>query len=365
MSPARYLMVGGFLGAGKTTALLQLAHRLQQRGLRVGLITNDQSIGLVDTELADAGGFAVEEITGGCFCCRFDDLTEAAVRLKAKASPDVFLAEPVGSCTDLVATVAFPLRRSFGSAYSVAPYSVLIDPALVRSNFDLDGAANFSEKVRYIYAKQLEEAEVLVVNKCDLLERKQLDELTTRLRSRFPRRPVFAISARQGAGIDEWLDHLLRTSPTAQAAMEVDYDAYAEGEALLGWLNGAATLSGPPFDGNELLLALAGGIAKHLAAADVEIAHLKMTLTADDALAALNQVRTATAAELSQALPASISSGELILNLRAEADPALLRDVITRVLDTTVAQRNLRAALSHLETFRPGRPTPTHRLAGV
>src|SRR5690554_4272463 len=65
---ADYIMVGGFLGAGKTTALLRLAEYLTARGRRVGLITNDQSSGLVDTALVDARGYPVQEITGGCFC---------------------------------------------------------------------------------------------------------------------------------------------------------------------------------------------------------------------------------------------------------------------------------------------------------
>src|SRR2546422_8376293 len=70
MPDARYIMIGGFLGAGKTTAMLRLARKLAGDGLRVGLITNDQSSGLVDTTLARASGLPVEEITGGCFFCR-------------------------------------------------------------------------------------------------------------------------------------------------------------------------------------------------------------------------------------------------------------------------------------------------------
>jgi G3E family GTPase len=68
-------MVGGFLGAGKTTALLRLAQHLTAQGRRVALITNDQSYGLVDTVRVRAHGFPAEEVTGGCFCCRFDSLT--------------------------------------------------------------------------------------------------------------------------------------------------------------------------------------------------------------------------------------------------------------------------------------------------
>ena len=78
MSKARYIMIGGFLGAGKTTAILKLAEHLSASGQTVGLITNDQSVGLVDTTMLASHGFAVEEITGGCFCCRFNSLMDAA-----------------------------------------------------------------------------------------------------------------------------------------------------------------------------------------------------------------------------------------------------------------------------------------------
>ncbi|HSW48560.1 MAG TPA: GTP-binding protein, partial [Bryobacteraceae bacterium] len=73
---AEYIMAGGFLGAGKTTLLLRLAEHLTARGRKVGLITNDQSSGLVDSVLAGARGFPVEEVAGGCFCCRFDTLIQ-------------------------------------------------------------------------------------------------------------------------------------------------------------------------------------------------------------------------------------------------------------------------------------------------
>jgi len=63
-----FLLVGGFLGAGKTTALLRLARHLEAQGKRAAVIVNDQSTGLVDTALAAAAGFAVGEVTGGCFC---------------------------------------------------------------------------------------------------------------------------------------------------------------------------------------------------------------------------------------------------------------------------------------------------------
>ena len=99
----RYIMIGGFLGAGKTTAVAKLATRLSKQGLRVGLITNDQGRNLVDTAMLRSQGFATEEIPGGCFCCRFNSLVDAAEKLTAQSCPEVFIAEPVASFTDLLA----------------------------------------------------------------------------------------------------------------------------------------------------------------------------------------------------------------------------------------------------------------------
>jgi len=102
-------MIGGFLGAGKTTAVARLAERLTKQGLRVGLITNDQGVELVDTAMLRSRGFATEEIPGGCFCCRFSSLSDAAKRLTAATAPEVFVAEPVGTSLIFMVNVQWPL----------------------------------------------------------------------------------------------------------------------------------------------------------------------------------------------------------------------------------------------------------------
>src|SRR4051812_22665242 len=110
MEPVRLILVGGFLGAGKTTLLAQAASKLAAQGKRVGLITNDQAADLVDTEMLRRKGFNVGEVAGGCFCCRFEDLVNASDTLIASQKPDVLIGEPVGSCTDLAATVVQPIN---------------------------------------------------------------------------------------------------------------------------------------------------------------------------------------------------------------------------------------------------------------
>src|SRR5262249_31934138 len=232
-SRARYIMIGGFLGAGKTTSIARLAQRLIEQHLRVGLVTNDQGSELVDTAMLRSHGFATEEIRGGCFCCRFNSLLDASRKLTAATRPDVFLAEPVGSCTDLVATVTYPLRRIYAQDYAVAPLSVLVDPVRAARIFGLESGGRFSEKVVYIYRKQLEEADLIVINKADLLEGPRIERLRDWLKNEFPETEVQVISARVGLGLEDWFHRITANAQPAGEAMDVDYRIYAEGEALL------------------------------------------------------------------------------------------------------------------------------------
>src|ERR1041385_1346348 len=220
---ARYIMIGGFLGAGKTTAVGKLASQLTDQGHRVGLITNDQGRDLVDTAMLRSRGFATEEIPGGCFCCRFNSLVEAADRLTAATRPDVFIAEPVGSCTDLVATVTYPLRRIYGNNFAIAPLSVLVDPIRALRIFGLESGSRFSEKVLYIYRKQLEEADLIVINKTDLLEAGRLRVLEDALGSQFPGAEIVSVSARSNQGLEAWFERLTASEQRARTGMDVDY----------------------------------------------------------------------------------------------------------------------------------------------
>jgi len=371
---ARYVMIGGFLGAGKTTAVAGLARALEARGLKVGLITNDQSSGLVDTTLLASRGFAVEEIAGGCFCCRFASLSEAAERLTASVRPDVFIAEPVGSCTDLVATVSYPLRRIYGERFTIAPLSVLVDPARAMRVFGLAPGRAFSEKVVYVYLKQLEEADLIVVNKADRLTATDREKLTAALSERFPRAEVLVASALEGEGTETWFARLLAETGATAPTMALDYSTYAEGEALLGWLNATVRVSSASsgeaqgddtFDANAFLVDLAEHIRQSCATRDIEIAHLKATLDIGDAsgrLAALSLTATDGDIDLREALIDGVRGGELVVNLRAEAAPEVLHEATRAALDAAAAARGLVLAIEHEEHFRPAPPEPPHRV---
>src|SRR5437899_4172343 len=190
MKRLRFIMIGGFLGAGKTTTISRLAHFYINQGRRVGLVTNDQAQDLVDTNSLRAQGFPVEEVAGACFCCRFDDLISKVGRLQEGERPDVILAEPVGSCTDLVATVVQPLKDLYRSRFQVAPYAVLFKPSHGLRILRNESGAGFSPKAAYIFTKQLEEADAIVINRIDEMTPAAVDELVKLVEARYPGTPI-------------------------------------------------------------------------------------------------------------------------------------------------------------------------------
>ena len=366
MTKAQYVMVGGFLGAGKTTAIIQMARLLAKQNLTVGLITNDQSQGLVDTTMTSSTGFPVEEITGGCFCCKFDSLVSAADRLSKDKRPDVFLAEPVGSCTDLKATVDYPLRRMYGSDYWIAPLSVMVDPIRALRILNLEKGRSFSDKVTYIYNKQLEEADIIVINKIDLISTKRVQLLKKTIQEVFDPAHIVLMSARQGQGTQEWLEGINHSGSYKNMGLELDYDTYAEGEALLGWLNCTAQIEGiGQFDGNLFLLKLLNEVKHRVKSLDKEIAHLKVTLIPSENgqdIGVVNLVRNELDPEVSFHLKEKLNAGELILNLRAECDPEILHSVFMETCKSMENSERVKLIIEHIEFFKPGRPVPTHRL---
>ena len=362
-----YIMVGGFLGAGKTTAILRVAELLRARSRRIGLITNDQSTGLVDTSLLASHGFPVQEIAGGCFCCKFNSLVEAADRLTEDAKPDVFIAEPVGSCTDLRSTVSYPMQRLYGDNFQIAPLSVLADPIRAQRILGLRSGNRFSPKVIYIYEKQLEEADLVVINKSDLVNAAEIDELKGAVNARWPHVRVLAMSTRTGNGLEDWLAAITSERLVDSPAMDIDYDLYADGEALLGWLNLSATLTGPEFDGNSLLRDIADRLQDDLRGQVVDIGHLKMTLVPDEGpdIAVINLVHRDASAEMSHALTDSLTEGQLLLNLRAEGEPEQLQRDVAAALSAACAAVDVELRVQDVSAFRPSRPMPVHRLARV
>jgi len=371
MKQTRLILVGGFLGAGKTTLVAQATRRLVQRGKRVGLITNDQAANLVDTAILEAAGSPVCEVSGGCFCCRFEDLVSAMEDLVAAKNPDVLIGEPVGSCTDLSATVLQPIKDFYGDRFRVAPFSVLVDVKQVRAlerlraSLKRDDSARFPDNVMYIYEKQLEEADLIVLNKADLVPPEEVAEVEATLRREFTSAPILTLSALNGNGVDAWLEAILADRPSGRTITEVDYDTYAAGEAALGWLNAAIRLDADrEIRWEQFCTALVEGLHHDFQDLSAEIGHVKLHLTSGDGSLVANLTSNDGTPLLQGQLSRSTRQARLLLNARVHLDPPQLRSVVESRLHAT-AGPTIRLAIEDLQSFAPGRPEPKHRYERV
>ena len=362
MTEMRFIMIGGFLGAGKTTTIARLARAYQDRGLRVGIVTNDQASDLVDTHTLRSQGLQVGEVAGACFCCHFDELTATVEALGQDQRPDIVIAEPVGSCTDLVATVIQPLRGLHADEIDVAPYGVILKPSHGRRILRNESGSGFSPQAAYIFRKQLEEADFVIVNRIDELVEADVDELVALLEATCPGVPVVQMSARTGEGFDGLLDQLQQRGSFGRRILQLDYDIYAAGEAELGWLNSSMELTSPnPFSLDELLLEMVSHLLESLRSRSAEVAHLKVIGLADGSHGVANAISNELTPELSLRSDCRPSRANVIVNARVAIDPEVLQSMVQATVSAVCATRQVDVAWRQTQSFRPGRPVPTHR----
>ena len=365
MKRRKLILVGGFLGTGKTTLLRNAAQHLTQQGHRIALIANDQAPGLVDTGIFKQAGLAVGEIAGGCFCCKFDDLVGTAQSLIQAANPDIIMGEPVGSCTDLSATVLQPLKDRLAHQFDLAPFTVLIDAHRWRDALDQNPIKLLHPSARYIICKQLEEADIIVLNKIDQIPASEVHKLQDEMQNQFPNTPLLCMSALRGQGIAAWLELVEQRTPAGQKIADVDYDTYAEGEAVLGWLNATASLSPKePIDWGAWGLRLLEGLQQHFSSRSAEIAHIKtLMVSATNQSLSANLTSSEGKATLRGQLDAD-SPTTLVFNARVQVSPAELQAAIEEHIKVLCGE-TIQLQFTAMESLSPGRPQPVHRYATV
>ena len=342
------VVVGGFLGAGKTSLLLAASRELSRRGLKSAVILNDQGDALVDTSFAMLNGMTEREVTGGCFCCRFSELKSAIDDLR-QFSPDVIFAEPVGSCTDIAATILHPLSE-FTSEVRLTPFTVLVDPDRA-----LELLEPSSEKhLQFLFQKQLEEADLVCFNKSDVIQLPE--ELSNKFRSHRTRQ----LSAFGGQGVAAWLDEVMSGKLSAGSNyLDIDYEQYAQAEAALAWLNLSATII-PSFPASPaaILGPLLEAVDSNLTEAGIRIVHLKALIQSPSGFVKAAICKNGQEPMVEGALDASPALRHaLLINLRALGNADTVRGNVLQSL----SQAKYSIYDLEVSCFHPAAPVPERR----
>lgn len=191
-------VLSGFLGAGKTTLLNHVLNNRQ--GLRVAVIVNDMSEVNIDAELVRDGGAELSrteeklvEMSNGCICCTLrDDLLKEVSRLAAEDRFDYLLIESTGVSEPLPVAQTFSFAdeegRSLQNLTRLDTMVTLVDAANFLDHYeagealkerDLAMGEEDERTISDLFIDQVEFADVILINKTDLVPAVELKELRT------------------------------------------------------------------------------------------------------------------------------------------------------------------------------------------
>lgn len=350
-------IVGGFLGSGKTTLIKSACEILRLQSQVPGVITNDQAEGLVDTAFLKKTIPFVEEVSGSCFCCAYDSFINAVKNLVAQ-KVNIILAEPVGSCADISATVSQPVKDT-QKTINFMPFTVVADPeklanALATVNGGLHPAA------AYIVERQLAEADIILLNKCDLLDVKETASLVAKTLERYPEKQVLPISAKTGQGVPAWLGMLGAMRERGETIVEMDYDKYAEGEAALGWLNLRVKLTGKNTDWNQFARNLMQKLRDVFTNSNMAVAHVKIMLASAHGDIFAHLTKNSGNVDYSGEIR-DVDEAALLVNCRVESEPDKVLAEVKETLEFLCSHNHITMQIENCASLKPGRPNPVHR----
>ncbi len=366
MSKLNLFLVGGFLGSGKTTAIYQAAKIIQANGEKIGVITNDQGTQQVDTQFFQSQDIASEEVADGCFCCNYADLEDRIQSLQLNEHPNTIFAESVGSCTDLAATVINPLLKFNPDQYHVV-LSVFADIRLL-VQFLQGNKSLFYDNVNYIYEKQLEEADIIVVNKIDLLTEHQLKLAKELINAEFGNKTILYQNSLSPDSITNWLDVITNQFSNAalRTTLEIDYDIYGAGEAELAWLDEEVGIVANDNNAVAIGYLFMRKLYNKILTQNYPIGHLKFLM--DNGVNQHKVSFTSVAVNNLVIEPPVFDETDrmvILINARIQTTPETLKSIVDAAIIETESETNCKIIAYKLASFKPGYPKPTHRLVEV
>ena len=240
----------------------------------------------------------------------------------------------------------------------VYAYSVLVEPKRWIELSD----KNAPWSIKYLFDKQLQEADFIVITKLDTLKEEHANELLRNVAGKYPDSKVLGISARDGVGVEAWLTLVQATPPGEHWLKEIDYEKYAEAEAEMGWLNGLVTMTFPkPSDGKIICARMIEMLAHGIADRNCRIGHLKLLAVGPTGSVKVGLTQFGDKPGLEGAFIGPLSHLEVTVNIRATLSPGALSTILHDAVTHCAEFDNAETDIAAINTFRPGAPNPTYR----
>lgn len=282
MDKIRFMVVSGFLGAGKTTTMIALAEHMNKTFGETAIIANDLGANLVDTNLTQTSGCTVAEIASGCICYQMDNTVDQIRRLRDKDGAVFVMSDIPGCGVGALDHVYHRLATDNADEFTLSPFTVVVDPERLRMIMPERADINLPEELVYLLKLQLEEADLVVLNKADLLAPEDVERYVDFLHAACPDIPVLVISALQRTGIEE-LAEFITTHESALKNFSVrNNQEFADAEAKLTWYNRRLYLKtndGGKIDCNAVVDDLIESIRMGLIEKKRNVPHLKTFAT--------------------------------------------------------------------------------------
>ncbi len=182
------LLVTGFLGSGKTTLILALAHAARAAGRRVAILVNEIGEVGIDNQLMRQLELDVWELTSGCICCTLSgDLVTALHKLDATYPSDLVIVEPSGAADPANLQRALPFYR--GRPLESIRWATVVDPLRLPM---------LLEVLTPLITSGIAQADVIIISKADLATPEELAQAQEAVRAINPRAPLHCVSLRAG-----------------------------------------------------------------------------------------------------------------------------------------------------------------------
>lgn len=357
MEKKRFMVVSGFLGAGKTTTMVALTEYINSTGKSAAIIANDLGANyIIDAEYSGRQNVEVTPIGGNCICYIPDTLIERIERLNKQNPRDIVMSDIPGCGIGALDHVYGNLDKNHKDEFTLAPFTVITDPERLRMIMPEKADIHLPEELKFLLAAQLKEADCVVLNKIDLMTDEEVDRYVKFLEEACPDIPVFAISAKEKKGLEPLVDYLLSAESRVNIT-DIGYGGpeFISAEKTMSWFNRNVFITskdGSEFDGNQLVDDLIDEIRDGLIANKRNVPHLKtFAVGKDQDYAKFSLIGVDYDIIHDQELQEKTDKLRLVVNARAVCESDLLLDIVDDAFDAIADKYDVKIKLFFNECF--------------